>query len=296
MSKVCTSRGYSLFPIPACKVLHPFRRSAGKHDEKVTKVVAYTTEDTSTQETEAWSEVSSTTCPSKTKEQQEMDLDMIQCEVTSAQRPHEPLCQSATGGSAGALRLQMGAVPADEGSQCAWQPPCADGEDVMNLRQVGEEAPDGLAVVLDSMARLAPHTGARTVFHATKACPIGICDYMKRLRTYFSCSIECYVLALVYIDRAIKEEPRLVPDARSVHRLALTGLLLAAKFQDDVFYSNRFYSQVGGVTVKELNGLEIVMLRILKHRLYVNLEEFAVYHNMVSQAASAKQATQLSQA
>ena len=41
-------------------------------------------------------------------------------------------------------------------------------------------------------------------FHCARVPPLSITDYLKRIRTHFLCSDECFVMALVYIDRASK--------------------------------------------------------------------------------------------
>ncbi len=40
------------------------------------------------------------------------------------------------------------------------------------------------------------------------------------------------------------------------NRLLLTGIMLAAKYFDDRYYSNEHYSKVGGINNGELNLLE----------------------------------------
>lgn len=50
-------------------------------------------------------------------------------------------------------------------------------------------------------------------------------------------------------------------------RVILTAVVLAAKFFDDRYYSNRFYAAVGGVRTKELNALEADFLRLISEAL-----------------------------
>lgn len=51
---------------------------------------------------------------------------------------------------------------------------------------------------------------------------------------------------------------------RCVFRLFLTSLLLAVKFNDDFYYANRRYAEVGCLTsTAELNGLEATMLKLV---------------------------------
>ena len=50
----------------------------------------------------------------------------------------------------------------------------------------------------------------------------------------------------------------------NVHRLLLSALVLAAKFYDDIYYSNQHYAKVGGVSHKEIDLLEYQMLCLLQ--------------------------------
>jgi len=43
-----------------------------------------------------------------------------------------------------------------------------------------------------------------TKFHALKAPGISIQQYLERIHKYASCSTECFILALIYIDRLIQ--------------------------------------------------------------------------------------------
>ena len=52
---------------------------------------------------------------------------------------------------------------------------------------------------------------------------------LERIFRYASCSGECFVLALVYIDRLIKRRD-FVLTSLNVHRIIITAVMLAAKF------------------------------------------------------------------
>lgn len=41
----------------------------------------------------------------------------------------------------------------------------------------------------------------RTLFHAPKRPTISLQNYLSRLGKYCACSEECYILALIYLDR-----------------------------------------------------------------------------------------------
>jgi hypothetical protein len=63
----------------------------------------------------------------------------------------------------------------------------------------------------------------------------------------------------------------------NVHRVVITAVLLAAKFFDDAYYNNAYYSKVGGVLISEMNGLEVDFLFRINFSLHVTPEVFEKY-------------------
>ncbi|CAE8625639.1 unnamed protein product, partial [Polarella glacialis] len=55
----------------------------------------------------------------------------------------------------------------------------------------------------------------------------------------------------------------------------------AAKFQDDVFFTNAHYAKIGGLRVDELNALERRFCQLLDWRLFVKPGEFELYRKIV---------------
>ena len=97
-----------------------------------------------------------------------------------------------------------------------------------------------------------------------------------RIQRFACCSNECFILALIYIDRLIQRNNFLLTEL-NVHRVVITAILLAAKFFDDAYYNNAYYSKVGGVLVSEMNGLEVDFLFRINFSLHVTSELFDKY-------------------
>eukprot|EP00578_Thalassiosira_sp_NH16_P005647 CAMPEP_0181137584 /NCGR_PEP_ID=MMETSP1071-20121207/33781_1 /TAXON_ID=35127 /ORGANISM="Thalassiosira sp., Strain NH16" /LENGTH=556 /DNA_ID=CAMNT_0023224343 /DNA_START=478 /DNA_END=2148 /DNA_ORIENTATION=+ len=137
-----------------------------------------------------------------------------------------------------------------------------------------------LAVVLDRLVSANTHLTEspqeQTHFHAQRAPAIGILQYLERIHKYASCSKECFILALIYIDRLIQRNNFLLTDL-NVHRVVITAVLLAAKFFDDAYYNNAYYAKVGGVLVEEMNNLECQFLFKIDFSLRVLPEVFDKY-------------------
>lgn len=115
-------------------------------------------------------------------------------------------------------------------------------------------------------------------FHALRPPAITIKDYLNRIAKYASCSGECFVLALVYIDRIIQSNPSFVVNSLNIHRLLITSVMLAAKFFDDQYFNNAYYAKVGGVPCNEINSLEVEFLFMTNFSLFVGTDTYRQYY------------------
>lgn len=132
-----------------------------------------------------------------------------------------------------------------------------------------------LVAANDKKAATGPGMGV-TKFHALRPPSIGIRDYLERILKYASCSNECFVLALVYIDRLIQRNS-FVLSSLNVHRIIITSVMLAAKFFDDQYFNNAYYGKVGGVPCAEINSLELEFLFSVNFALHVAPEVYTKY-------------------
>lgn len=149
-----------------------------------------------------------------------------------------------------------------------------------------EQFVSALGQVLEHLALAGsePVNEQRSTFDGVRVPSIGLQDYMCRLNQYFACTLECYVVAAVLLDRLVRFHNLLVTK-RNVHRLAGVCLLVAAKVQDDVYYSNAYYASVCGVSLPELNNLELELLRLLDWRVLVAPGEYESYRAAVMSAS-----------
>jgi len=128
-------------------------------------------------------------------------------------------------------------------------------------------------------------------FHALRIPAIGLREYLERVARYSGCSAECFVLALVYIDRIIQSSPNFVVNSYSIHRLLITSVMLAAKFFDDHYYNNAYFAKVGGVAYAEMNSLEVEFLFMLNFDLFVTSETYKQYYDELWGHANSSVAT-----
>lgn len=124
-------------------------------------------------------------------------------------------------------------------------------------------------------------------FRARRLPKVDLASYLLRIRQYIPCSDACFVLSRVYIDRIAQEEPLLVVDGMTCHRLVLTGIMLATRFHDDegeLHYNNAFFAKVGGFKVTELATMERSFLQLLRWRLFVSVTEYEQYLEIMRDA------------
>nr|CAD1844925.1 unnamed protein product [Ananas comosus var. bracteatus] len=125
------------------------------------------------------------------------------------------------------------------------------------LHRVAERN-DSLLLRRPSAAAVPRHRAA--AFHGLTKPSISIKSYLERIFRFANCSPACYVVAYIYLDRFLQRHPSVAVDSFNVHRFLITSVLAAVKFMDDVCYNNAYYAKVGGISLMEMNYLEVDFL------------------------------------
>jgi hypothetical protein len=122
-------------------------------------------------------------------------------------------------------------------------------------------------------------------YESSKLPRISIFEYLERLRklAHFDTS---FLIALIYIDRLLAMDSNFAVTPRNVHRLLFTCATVAEKFLEDTFYCNSYYAQVGGISLAEMNRLEMTLLYTMNWRLGVSPEEFDEKRQELRRAAT----------
>jgi len=118
--------------------------------------------------------------------------------------------------------------------------------------------------------------------------PISIKSYVARLLQYAPCNRECFLMALIYMDRLIIRRG-IMMNSMNVHRLFLISVMMASKFCDDQPCDNVYFATVGGVSVEELNVMELDFLTMIEFHINVSVPEFEAFQGVIeSKIASMK--------
>jgi len=114
--------------------------------------------------------------------------------------------------------------------------------------------------------------------------PIGLEAYIARLLQYAPCDREVFLTALIYMDR-LTERCGFVFNSMNVHRSYLTSLMVAAKFFEDQPCDNGYFATVGGVSIQEINAMELTFLGLLEYRVAITGADYNVYAQVMEAKA-----------
>eukprot|EP01056_Protomagalhaensia_sp_Gyna25_P000389 Protomagalhaensia_sp_Gyna_25__388@NODE_1184_length_2087_cov_131_413574_g941_i0_p1_GENE_NODE_1184_length_2087_cov_131_413574_g941_i0NODE_1184_length_2087_cov_131_413574_g941_i0_p1_ORF_typecomplete_len422_score59_76Cyclin/PF08613_11/1_2e24Cyclin_N/PF00134_23/1_2e06_NODE_1184_length_2087_cov_131_413574_g941_i06921957 len=99
--------------------------------------------------------------------------------------------------------------------------------------------------------------------------------FAERLSEAMRCKYPCYVLALIYLDQVSKRcSDSIVISLDTFQRLVVAAIVVAAKFYDDLYFSNDHYSKELGFSLEVVNTLEVCFLVLLDFNLRVCQEDF----------------------
>ena len=118
----------------------------------------------------------------------------------------------------------------------------------------------------------------KSLFTSKKIPNISIGDYLARIKKFTNINDSTLIICLIYLDRYLKIN-KIILTEFNVHRLFFSSLLIAIKYNEDYFYTNKFYSNVSGLKCSELNKLELKFSTEIKFDLFVDKNLYEKYKN-----------------
>jgi len=113
----------------------------------------------------------------------------------------------------------------------------------------------------------------KLTFYSREVPFISIKDYLYRIHNFSEAEDNTFILALIYIDK-ICEIASIILSEHNIHRILFVSILIAIKYNEDVYYDNKYYAKIAGVSSKELRKMESEYLKLIKFELYVNKNVF----------------------
>ena len=112
---------------------------------------------------------------------------------------------------------------------------------------------------------------------------ISIKDYLERLYKYTKMNSSTIILILIYIDRLCNIN-KFKLTYYNIHKLILSSMVVAIKYNEDEYYPMRIYAKLGGISKAEMCFLEFYFVSLVKFNLFVTKELFDKYNDYISSA------------
>ena len=134
--------------------------------------------------------------------------------------------------------------------------------------------------------------GSMKVFNGVAPPKISLASYIQRLIFYLTgiaeqernvgldsdvhsdLAIRYLLAAIIFLER-IQAKTGMHIHERNVHRLLITGTVIAAKVLDDIQPNHKYFSDLGGLNPSELTRLEFAFLHLCDYNVNIDPEEFA---------------------
>lgn len=124
-----------------------------------------------------------------------------------------------------------------------------------------------------------PHSS----FYSDPIPSISIYDYLNRIIQYTEIDETTLIISLIYIDKYLTSFPQVnVVSQHTIHKLLFTAIILAIKYNEDVIYTNKYYSEVGGVSLQELNQMEYELFVKLNCSLFIDNDVLMKYKSVLN--------------
>ena len=119
-------------------------------------------------------------------------------------------------------------------------------------------------------------TQGKMVFSANLIPDISIEEYLIRIQKYANMETSTLIMSLILIDR-LCQKANLTLTYHNIHRIIFSAILISIKYNEDNYYDNKYYADIAGVKLKELQLLEYNFISLLHFHLFIQDEIYEKY-------------------
>lgn len=112
------------------------------------------------------------------------------------------------------------------------------------------------------------------VFTSKKPPKIKLLDFFDRILKYCKLDEATFVALMIFLDKA---SDQIALTNHNIHKLILGAMICSVKYCCDELYSNSFYARVGGITLTEMNKIEVAFLNLIDFKMYIEEEKYERY-------------------
>jgi len=111
--------------------------------------------------------------------------------------------------------------------------------------------------------------------------------FFGRIKKYTKIEQSTLISILIYADRMCTTSG-IILNPHNIHRIILGCLLLAIKYNEDLYFANEYYAKVGGVSLEEINHLEYFSFLLLDFNLFISDDLYQKYLKYITNYTSSE--------
>ena len=116
----------------------------------------------------------------------------------------------------------------------------------------------------------------KDIFYFEHRPNISIDDYIYRIYHYTKMNISSLINSIIYIDR-LCEINNYVLSMNNIHKVLLTACLVSIKFNEDININTKYYSEIAGIPIYDINNLEFYFCVKLKFSFFIDYDMYQKY-------------------
>ena len=121
---------------------------------------------------------------------------------------------------------------------------------------------------------------SKMIFSSSTIPKISILEYLNRIVNYTKIEDSTLITSIIYLDSVTQNGIYLTD--YNIHTLLLICILIAIKMNEDNIYTNDYFAEVAGISLKKLNKIEHEFLNMNKFKLFVDKDIFEQYQRYLS--------------
>ena len=117
---------------------------------------------------------------------------------------------------------------------------------------------------------------SKMAFTANLIPNISVEKYLIRIQTYANMEKSTLIIGLILIDR-LCQISNLTLTYYNIHRILFTAILVSIKYNEDSYFENKYYAEIAGVKLKELQLLEYHFISLIQFNLFIKNDLYKKY-------------------
>ena len=155
-----------------------------------------------------------------------------------------------------------------------------------NVSFINEKLIQKIYTVLEKVIKLNNSNSSnsqknKNIFNCDEIPNISLYNYLFRIQKYLSVEDNTLILALIYIDRICKDGKYMINNY-NIHKILFVAIISAIKFNEDIYYTNNYFAQIGGVSSGELEKMEIRFAFAIQFNFYFEKSLYDQYDNYLN--------------